>query len=995
MPKLNALPSWAYYAAGGALILLAPLVYLALVPPPVEEGVPQLEPVLPEDEPRVEQMLDAIRGSRYEEARAFLGSSLTMDYPEAAYPQFLEALRVHPNAKERRQGVLLHAELLQALVTRQIRPPRLNTHLRLLREDALSLGGMPFLEEVMGPLFDNADLIDYFPESRREVLDTLVLFERWPAALEVFQLLLTGAPEQLDMDDRLVLGRLIARIHGASGLPEAQATFEDYSEDLVERLGQARATEGNIRSWLRGVARFHAPDSSLDRGASLIQAGLPGNPAHPAFAWAHLDLAGALGEEALRRDNNLRAEFLPTDSNPARQLFLVGIGAARLGDREELSFAIRRLREDAGTFGTATEVYRALLLGLQKLLAGAKEPALQIIQSVLEDPQRSSVLTARDRQSWDNIVARGTLPRGGPMTLFENGKIWWKLRQWERLERAAERLSKTLTGDRDVACLNYLNAVLGYRRNELDKVQDLLKAILDEGPPPGLTRGEVASLLVLAEERAQEIARVDGLRTRTRETLERVMTASGPGNPGTQLARIYLWQLELDEGGYDFLVSDGATQRLQQLSKNFAEDSLDLTSLELWLQLEDQLLQLTQKLFGEGRLEAARDSLGRCRNVVRNPSRYSEVQARIFAAQAEELPRNEVERKRDLWSRAGDGFLRAADSNFGEQDYFYDAAEAFLAAGRFEDAARALASYSPNDRASARGESRYWQRFVLEARTQRLLGQPDRAIQVANENADHPDIGGARYDLILERGLAWESKGTRRDLEAAIRDYDVLYSALLPESRLWQRALYQKGRILHRQLMGSREDKAADVPRLRQESLRVWEDVSARIAEEGGSPMLAEALFRAAEGRSVIQHWALARAHYRRLESSARYVLESPGVPLEPAEVQRWRRFAEKGAFALADIYFEENDAVQARAHYQKAARQYPDSPTGVWAHYQLGRIAAREGAVQEARASFQLAEAQLASLDDAQLKELPPHQDRPFWTRTLREKIDSLAPTP
>lgn len=982
-------PRWALIAGGAAVLLLAPLGFLLLVPP-TDPDSPEIPPISSEDESRVEQALQVIEQGNFEEMRSLIGSTLTADYPPSAYPQFLEAFRARHEPDITRDGVLTYVRLLVAAVNRQIPVDNLSYHLGQLRRQCLDLGGLPFLAEVADELFENRDLAAYYPGVRPEIIAHEILFERWDRALATYQLQRTESTGFGDAGRRL-LARRLARIFGQSGSVEARAAFDTFLAEVSTELQEPKSAGEAARSWLRGVVRYNTPDSSFDRGQALLEAGLVENPADPGFGLTHLDFAAALAEEASRREASLRLEFARAGGSPARQIFRIGWRAAALGDREELDFALRRLREDAGVVDAETALYQQLLWGLQELLGGFFDTGRARIAGALARTEEPARILARDFRQWQSIAQGGEIPllETGP-ALFKNGKSWWELRQWDRLRRTADQLQKSLSSPRDLACLNFLRAVLGYRDNEVRVARELLMKILDEGPPPGLTRGEVSSLLVLSEEREQELLRITALRRQARDHLERVLVSAPESSLETELASVEEWRLDLQELGVEFL-SQGGRERLDRILAARQGAAMEFELLEGHLALQELAFSITREHFQNGEFDSALLCLQQCRELMGNPARYERMQAQILQARAERDSSLYTEKSQETWLAAGDAYLAAADPDFGDQSFLLDAAQCYAEAGSLEPARRAARKFSPHDRSTARGETQYWQRFVTLARVERRLGNYSDALRVVEEAVDQEDAGRFRYQLLLERGLAREALGSPDDLVAALADFDLVYSGLLPSNTSWQTAVFHKAQILHRQLLSLAED-APEAAALRDQSLRVWEDLASRLSVEKGSADLAEALFRAAEGRALGRQHDAARQHFERLEQAAIYVLEEPGLSISPAERERWSRFGEKGAFGMADNHYEAGSFPLARARYERAVRRFADSPLVVWGHYRLGDLAVKRGEPNEARAAFELARAMLGRLDDRQLQELPPHYDREFWIQTLQERSRALG---
>ncbi|MGE3165714.1 MAG: tetratricopeptide repeat protein [Planctomycetota bacterium] len=990
-PSLASLPPWVRYAAGGLALLLAPLGVLLVMPPSPSEVPSATEVAEPtsEEAERIDRALRVIRTGTMNEVRALVGGPLSVEYPAVAYRRFLEALEARRTTLDTRDGVLAYGQLIRGVIERRLPSPDLPRHLVQLRRRCLEVGGLPLLADAADPIFGDRYLEDYYPDARLQALEHALLFERWDRALAIYQLMRT-AP-QSDGAERRDLARRMARIQGASGTPAASSEFQRLLENVAADLAEPAEHAESARAWLQGIATFHSPGPGFDRGAALLEAGLVLNPSDPGFSVTHLDFAQALAAEAARREATLRSEFAAPEGDPARHVFLIGAGAARLGDREEVAFVVQRLRERAGVSTAESSTYETLLTGAGQILDGQSEAGRSSVARWLADPSQVAGLRAAELAHWQEIGRTGTIPEADVgATLFECGTLWWKLREWGRMRRTTERLERSLATAEDLSRLNYLKAILGYRDNEVAGTRELLLGILDAGPPPDLSRGEVASLLYLTEEREKELGRIATLRRQARGALERVLRSSPEDSPETVWARADEWKLDLEERGADFLAEGGST-RLSELLARLDVPAPPLDSIERRLSLQALVISLAQLLHGEGQLDAALTCLRECEGLVWSPARFYPLLAEVLESRAAATPPSDEERL-PRWRSAGEAYVKAAKGDYGSQRFLFDAARCYLEGRALELAWDSLREYSPLDRDSGDGEARYWQRPLLLARIQRQRGNPDEAIEILDAVVDEPDAGPLRFDMLLERGLSRVARGSESDLRAAAGDFEAVYSGMLPTSSIWHEAVYQQATLLHRRHLGlDPADPEADP--VRDASLRAWEDLAARLSAQGGSDRLPEALFRAAEGRALRQQPALARGHFERLAEAARHVLESPGVPVSPEARARWSDFAEKGAFGMADNEYSDGRRAQARAFYERALKRYPEAPLTVWGHFRLGELAAERGEIAAARAEFQLAQAKLARLGDPQLGELPPRRDRAWWQRMLAERAALQRP--
>lgn len=992
MALTEKLPPWALWGGGVVLLLLLPLLFIGGgEEDPDEPLVPEAPPVSSEDEARTVDLLEAIKSGRYSDARILLGSSITRPFPPEAFDPVFAALRQILDERVSRDGLLIYSAALQNMVKRDLPIPKLSSHLRHLRQHCLSYGGRDLLAETVDPLVEMARLNESprYRDAREEVLEHLLLFERWDDALPVFQRIADDrfSPRSRARAERILLGQHIARIAARSETPAAREIYQQFVDGMVEPLGLLAAEESRARSWLDGLLRYHAADRSFDRGAASIAQGVPVNLMSPAYVPARLDLTLALWDEARRREAGLRAEFLPADSNRARQLYQLGVGAAQLGDEEDLSLGLTRLSEDGGG-QRQSKVYRDLLVAARDLLRGLDDAGKEGVGLAIAE--QGHLLSQQDRIWWQGVADSGVLPAGDPgRLLFENGKIWWQLRHWERLERVERRLRREMAGARDLAALNFLKAISAYRVNDLKGVKELLLDILDKGPPPGLTRAEVGALLVLTEERVEELETIADLRSAARRVVSELVVEDS-SNLRTKLALITLWQIDLDEHGHEFLTSELGKKRFDVILGHLDEPWLPFPLLERWLDLEGQLLLLADQLRTKDALDAALETTDAARRLVGHTDRYRALDGQILAEQGRQTSAAQGELRAERFRKAGHAFVAAASGGIGDQRYFYEAADAFFEAGDLAAAREALTSFSAHDRNTAEGERRFWSKFLLIARLERAAQRYDSAIRICAKNVAIEETGPLRYDFALERGRNLELRAREGDVDAALADYDFVYNGLSPKAAAWQEAVYLRAKILHERLR--RIDPAsAEGPAAARAALAAWEDLASRIDSEKGSPYLAEALFRAAEGRALLEQPQGARRHLRRLEVIAERVLATARTQLSPEQTAQWQRFAEKGAFSLADNYYEAREVAQARARYSTACREYSESPLSVWGYLQLGQLASDEGDVPAAQRHYQFALRKLESLEEADVQLLPPRWEKSFWVKTLQEKLADL----
>ena len=194
---------------------------------------------------------------------------------------------------------------------------------------------------------------------------------------------------------------------------------------------------------------------------------------------------------------------------------------------------------------------------------------------------------------------------------------------------------------------------------------------------------------------------------------------------------------------------------------------------------------------------------------MKNPTRFRAEEARILAAKAAATPVDQSVAAHDLWHEAGDAFMAAASSSFGDPELYFDATEAYIAAGDLHRARRASDQYAPAVHRGAAAESRYWRSVVSRIRIDRELGDPKGALERVQGIIERHESGVHRYELLMERGLCQEMLGAE---DAALRDYDSVYRELDPSSGTWQDALHRWAIILHRRVEDQAVGLAGGVP---------------------------------------------------------------------------------------------------------------------------------------------------------------------------------------
>ena len=513
---MASVPRWAWIAAGIPVVLAAPLAFID--PRPPASGARSLTA---REEERVAVLVQMVRGGQMLEARRQVNSSLERGYALQALPLVLQALLAwHQQHGVTRDSLFLYGELLAPLVLENALNQDFEYHLRRLRHNALVAGGKEPLAEITDPFMRSPALADYSRNSRRVIVQHAILFGRWEEVFAAFQKLpldeFRARPFRVNAALRPV--RTLVRIASAGQISEARTLLSTLLQEKGESLlGPTRTQKEQTRHWLRGIEALYRPGAELDWGSRHFEAAVDPQNVSPSQVLFRLDLAEALRQEAARREQILRDEFLPYQGGGLRQVFTLGWGAVRLRDQRELAETIALLAADPR--GHSGVKYQRLLLGAQEIFKGLPEVGSRRIRDALL--QSVDPLSPEEVRTFQALAdgAAVEVPSHPSEILFTNGRIWAELRRDAWVDDTLNRLKAQIASPRDLTYVKFLESLRAFRSDDLQKARAGFLSLLEEGSlPPGLTRGEIASLLVLTEARQSDLTAISSRLTSTTKT---------------------------------------------------------------------------------------------------------------------------------------------------------------------------------------------------------------------------------------------------------------------------------------------------------------------------------------------------------------------------------------------------------------------------------------------------------------------------------------------
>lgn len=1024
---------------GASLLVLAPLIFFFYPTASSDVEEPTIDPPTDREEVIISRLVQDLQRGEFGEARQIYEDGLASAerLTGAHYQRILTALQAGQQKAYSKSGLLLYGQLLSSMARLRIQIPNFAFHCRRLRHQALTLDARQELYLATAfRLMEYEGLVDYEPEMLPDVIDYCVIFGSrhsdedrrtyWSRAID-------HLPELLDRERRSPSRRFdvryhplrtLARVAAASGSPRAMALFEKILGSLgdgspqsvaeferwfthampdVERgwSGNADASEyygyeseiaDALRNWLIGVYRMYLPGTGHNRGAARIRMALEGLDfgAHYLF---RLDLAEALRAEANVLESSLHDASLVVGQDRIRELHDVGWGALRLGYVDDVQEIIQRLAEH--TISPEVLTIRGLFEGALHVLSGDAEEGFDIIgRRVVENFE---ILDPETVARWRQVAAERVLPAAEPadsgQILMQLGVLWDDMREQARLEQALSRLRGEQARRRDRYYLEYLEAIVRYRKSEVAGLSERLLALLDQEEPPGVSRGEVAALAYAVDRRVEDVGRIQ---ERRREVIEELVPAVIRGVPdrsgATLLAQSLGWQVRMDATRGEYLSTTEGRETLEAIKEALdTGGDLGFALEERWLDLKDGLLDLTHRYRDEGDLVRASRVLELTSELIKNRPRFHHEQAMIFELQAEQVHPADEEEKRQAWLLTAEAYSAAASSEFGNPELFYDAAQAFAHAEEFPRAFEAIDQYDADRTTPVFGEARYWGKKVLLSRIYRELELPEKTIELYDEISDHY---GARVHLprlLEQRAAAFEDLGRP---DEALKTYESMLEEQLDSfSTDYVAGLYHKARLLQakknraatsKSLDDGEKKAAIDASRL------AWSEIAAKIRTDRADPRLAEALYFL--GVDAVERQAFPEAQ-RILGRLARAGAIADEVRLPAAARAAWNEYGDRGAHVLADSYFFEGDFREAARRYRSAIERNPDSREIAWAFLQQGLCHVRLRENEEAGRVLRLGRQRVDEIAPDQLD--APGRSKAFWLERFDQTLRDLPGGP
>lgn len=1016
------------------MLALAPLLFF-LFPSAESEVDPEVELPTEREEALVDRLVRVLKKGQFGDARSLYEDTLSGSerITDIHYERVLAALQEGQLQTHSKSGLLLYGEILANIARQRADVANFAYHSRRLRHQSMTLDARQSLYSQTGSrLMEYHGLADFAPDLLPDILDYCIIFggqksnenrrPYWSYAIELLPRLLdkerrdpsqrfearyhplrtlartaaaSGDPKAFEMFER-VLGSL------GDGSPQSVTEFRQWFADAIpgreprfqgnadpsEYYGYDSEVASSLRNWSVGIYRFYLPGEGLNRGSSRIRLAVRGLDfgAHSLF---RLDLAEALRDEANRLETSLHDASLVAGNDRIRELHDVGWGALRLGYVEDVQEIIERLTEH--TISSEVVTIRGLFEGALAALEGDIDAGFDQIDLRLQE--NFDILEPAAIEGWRQAAVRRTLPSAEPeeagQIVMELGLLWDDMREMNRLEQALTRLRGEQARRRDRYYLRYLEAIVRYRKSDVEGLSEQLLELLDQEEPPGVSRAEVAGLAFAVDRRIEDVVRIDERRREVTEELVPMIIRSVPDRSSEGLlARSLDWQVRMDASRGDYLDTDTGRDQLESVKRQLdTSGNLAFSLEERWLALKEELLDLTHRHRDRGDTTRASEVLELTSELIKNRPRYYHERAQIFELQAAAVPAYEEEDLLEAWSLAADAYQRAATTEFGNPELLYDAAIAYSQAEQWSPALDAMKQYDANRATPLVGEFRYWGKKIEMMKIYRHLGFPAKAVEVFE---DVTDLYGARAHLSK---LRYEKARALEQLERwddALATYERILSEMLDSfSQDYITALHLRSRILQARKSESETADGADpAQQERAEAIAKaarlsWIELAAKLRTLSADARLAEALYSLGVDAVGREAYDEAQSFFDRL-ARAEGAVDLEKLPSEARDA--WLRYGTVGALVHADSYQLDGEFSNAVVRYRAAIERLGSPNDWAWAFLMQGYSHARLNEKDEAQRVYQLGRRRVSELTAKEIQEL--RKSPQFWIEQFDQAL-------
>ncbi len=961
--------------AGLAVVLLAPLIWLALGDSPsTQPGTAETVGRNPDDPfrlgraaPQIPAEEIALLIARIESAdpRVVLNGFARRDlhhWTPESYQSVTDALGRRSRGNPEPKLLELEVAILLSAIERDVPLRDPGELIRSLRQRAISEGGPEYFAAIARDLLRAPGIATWLRAQDRtapgEILASAVLLDEPDLAARWADAILSPPGTELpSFELHAEWIRVLAELAGHSQDGRLIDILARATEpiEMERRPGASQGAARRLGHWIDGVQRLAAVEASR-AGSANIGAAIESLTAaldppdesdrldQPLSARHRrrvtLDLARAQIAAARVRQRSA-APLLGAHTPRDRQLFKVGVNALLLDDRAELGHVLDQLAVHPEQVG-ASFYWELLRAGRARLDGGegARERVKELLAADAARPPVEHVLYSPEAESWRRLAEHGrfSVAVDRPAVRFESGKVWAEFsdagRPW--LDRTLELLRTELTSRRDLAYLHFLESRIALGEGRIGGIAPRLLGLLDEGPPPGLSRAEIGALLVVLEEREDDLASADELRAAAAATLAPLAEDAAYDAVPEEVAQVLRLRLDLDQQPVGWLDDHKAARRLAEIEARFLRPGglpFELESARL--ALRDVLFERVGAQQSAGALELARTTLVRVRHLSGGSIvlliAEAEAERGLAAATPEDLREDSVTHHR----AAGRAFRAAARLDPSQTRLHLEASRSFLAAGDLDEARDSVEEFAPVLSRGERDDGPAWDALLLSIRIEREAGNMQKVIiladsKILDQDATYPVL----ETLLIEKAGALEAVG--RDAPA-LEVYDRLIHDLRPSSSLRRTALLRRAQVLERRIPGLEAPAESEIRAARD----AWAEAASWLLPTEGTAEAAIARHHAAEHSLVLGDPATARRHLESLFADED-AFRSGNPPLE--ERRLWDETAEKALYTLGDAWRMEGDAQLAEDAYQRAIERYPSSVRVPFGYLMLGEIARERG---------------------------------------------------